>query len=109
MAYDEKLADRARSALKGVKGLAERKMFGGLCFTVQGNMACGIVGDKLMLRVGADNYESTLKLKHAQPMDFTGKPMKGMVYVAPAGCKTAAAVKPWVKRALEFVKGLPPK
>lgn len=109
MAYDEKLADRARSALKGVKGLAERKMFGGLCFTVQGNMVCGVVDDKLMLRVGADNHEATLKMKHAQPMDFTGKPMKGMVYVAPAGCKTAAAVKPWVKRALDFVKGLPPK
>jgi TfoX/Sxy family transcriptional regulator of competence genes len=109
MAYDEKLADRARSALKGVKGLAERKMFGGLCFTVHGNMVCGVVDEKLMLRVGAENHEKTLTLKHAQPMDFTGKPMKGLVYVAPEGCKTTAAVKPWVKRALDFAKTLPPK
>ncbi|MCA8916253.1 MAG: TfoX/Sxy family protein [Planctomycetes bacterium] len=109
MAYDEKLADRTRSALKGVKGLAEIKMFGGLCFTVNGNMVCGIVDDKLMLRVGKDNYDAALKLKHVEPMTFTGKPMKSMVYVTPAACKTPAAVKPWVKRALDFAKTLPPK
>jgi TfoX/Sxy family transcriptional regulator of competence genes len=109
MAYDEQLAERARAALKGTKGLAERKMFGGLCFTVNGNMVAGVVDKKLMLRVGPENHEAVLKLKHAQPMDFTGKPMKGMVYVAPEGCKTPAAVKTWLKRALAFAKTLPAK
>jgi len=109
MSYDEKLSERLRAALKGTKGLAERKMFGGLCFTVDGHMVCGVVDDKLMLRVGPEQHEAVLKLKHARPMDFTGKPMKGMVYVASEGCTTAAKVKPWVKRALDFVKTLPPK
>ncbi len=109
MAYDEQLAERARTALKGTNGLAERKMFGGLCFIVNGNMACGVVGEKLMLRVGAENHEAVLKLKHAHPMDFTGKPMKGMVYVGPEGVRTAANVKLWVERALAFAGALPVK
>jgi TfoX/Sxy family transcriptional regulator of competence genes len=109
MAYDEELADRIRRAFGDRQGLAERKMFGGLCFTVNGHMAAGVVDDKLMLRVGPDQYEKVLALKHAAPMDFTGKPMKGMVYVDPAGCGTVTKVKPWVKRALTFVESLPPK
>jgi TfoX/Sxy family transcriptional regulator of competence genes len=109
MAYNEKLADRARAALKGTRGLAERKMFGGLCFTINGNMVAGVVDERLMLRVGPENHPAVLKLKHAQPMDFTGKPMKGMVYVAPEGCKTAAATKGWIKRALAFAQTLPAK
>jgi TfoX/Sxy family transcriptional regulator of competence genes len=109
MAYDEELAQRARAALKGTKGLAERKMFGGLCFTINGNMVAGVVDNRLMLRVGPENHEATLKLKHAKPMDFTGRPMKGMVYVEPDGCKTPAAVKPWIKRALEFATTLSAK
>jgi hypothetical protein len=67
------------------------------------------VDNRLMLRVGPENHEATLKLKHAQPMDFTGRSMKGMVYVESAGCATTAAVKVWVKRALEFTVALPPK
>jgi TfoX/Sxy family transcriptional regulator of competence genes len=79
MAFDEKLGERIRKALGNRKGVGERKMFGGLCFTVNGHMVAGVVGDRLMLRVGPDQHEAALKLKHAQPMDFTGKPMKGMV------------------------------
>ncbi|MBZ0135394.1 MAG: TfoX/Sxy family protein [Planctomycetes bacterium] len=109
MAYNEDLAERVRKSFGKRKGLAERKMFGGLCFTVNGHMAAGVVDDKLMLRVGPEQYEGVLKLKHAQPMDFTGKPMKGMVYVACEGCKTATQIKPWLKRALSFVESLPPK
>lgn len=109
MAYNEELADKVRKSFGKQKGLAERKMFGGLCFTVNGHMAAGVVDDKLMLRVGPEQHEKVLSLKHAEPMDFTGRPMKGMVYVAPEGCNTATKIKPWLKRALSFVESLPPK
>jgi TfoX/Sxy family transcriptional regulator of competence genes len=109
MAFDEKLGERIRKALGKRKGVGERKMFGGLCFTFNGHMVAGVVGDRLMLRVGPDQHEAALKLKHAQPMDFNGKPMKGMVYVAPEGCRTPGEVKPWITRALKFVEALPPK
>lgn len=78
MAYDKALAERTRQAFGNQEGLAEIKMFGGLCFTVRGHMAAGVMDDKLMLRVGPEQYEKTLKLKHAKPMTFTGKPMKGI-------------------------------
>ncbi len=82
-------------------------MFGGLCFLQWGNMACGIVGDKLMLRVGADGYEDALAQPDAAPMDFTGKPLKGMVYVLAAGVSTDAALRRWLDRALRFSGSLP--
>ncbi len=108
MAYSEKLADRVRDLLDTEDGVTERKMFGGLAFMVRGHMACGIVGDELMLRLGAESAQRALERPHVRPMDFTGKPMKGMVYVAPDGLK-GVALRSWVKRALEFVATLPPK
>ena len=78
MAYDEKLADRVRDILEGDPGVSERKMFGGLAFMVDGHMACGIAGDDLMLRLGAEGAEAALQKPHVRPMDFTGRPMKGM-------------------------------
>jgi TfoX/Sxy family transcriptional regulator of competence genes len=108
MAYDERLADRVRDVLDTEDGVTERKMFGGLAFMVRGHMACGIVGDDLMLRLGAEPAQRALERPHVRPMDFTGKPMKGMVYVAPGGLE-GAALRRWVKRALEFVGTLPPK
>ena len=109
MAYSEELAERIRASIGKRKGVGEIKMFGGLCFTLNGNMACGVMGDSMMVRIGADQYEAALKLKHAKPMDFTGREIKGMVYVTNEGCRTAAQVKPWVERALKFVEPLPPK
>src|ERR1041384_4967328 len=109
MPYSEALADRIRKALGPDKRVTEIKMFGGLCLMVGGHMTCGVVGDELMLRVGPDLYESTLARRHARPMDFTGKPMPGMIYVGREGCSTARAVKTWVDRALEFNETLPPK
>lgn len=108
MAYDEKLAERIRKVLAGKKSVTEKKMFGGLCFMVGGNMACGIVGDELMVRVGPESYEKFLTEKHAREMDFTGKPMKGMLYVAPAGI-AGASLKKWVTRATDFAASLPRK
>jgi TfoX/Sxy family transcriptional regulator of competence genes len=101
MAFDEQLAKKLRKAL-GKTRAEEKHMFGGLCMMVRGHMACGIVGEKLMVRVGPENYEAALRMPHAEPMTFTGKPMKGMVYVKPEGCKTAAKIVPWLRLALVF-------
>ena len=108
MAFDEKLADRVRDVLEEEEGVTERKMFGGLAFMVRGHMACGIVGDDLMLRLGTEGAERALERPHVRPMDFTGKPMAGMVYVDPEGLK-GTALRCWVGEATGFVAGLPPK
>lgn len=109
MAFDEKLAARIRERLKGRSDVAERKMFGGLTFLVRGHMCCGIVGDDLVVRVGPEAYESFVAHPHVRPMDFTGRPLAGMVYVSPAGAKTARALGAWIERGLRFVETLPPK
>ncbi len=110
MAYDERLAMRVRESLDQHEvDVLERRMFGGLCFMVRGHMCVGIVGDDLMLRVGADNYEALLGVKHARPMDFTGRPMTGMLYVAAAGLKTRVALDGWIEKARSFVAALPKK
>ena len=79
MPYSEKLADRIRMALDGRDDVVEKKMFGGVAFMVSGSMACGIIGDDLMARVGADQFEVALGRPHARVMDFTGRPLKGFV------------------------------
>lgn len=109
MPYDEGLADRIRVALAGEAGITERKMFGGLCFLHWGNMACGIADGKLMLRVGPKQHDEVLALPHTAPMDFTGRPIKGMVYVLPQGMHNDAALAAWVGRALQFSSSLPRK
>ena len=108
MAYDERLADRVRDILAGDPAPSERKMFGGLAFMLDGNMCCGIVGDRLMLRLGADLAEQALERTHVYPMDFTGRPMTGMVYVAPEGLR-GKALRTWVEQATGFARTLPPK
>lgn len=108
MAYDESLADRVRTALSAEDGLSERKMFGGLAFMLHGNMCCGIVGDRLMLRLGAELADEALGRPHVAPMDFTGRPMTGMVYVEPAGLR-GKALQAWVNMAAGFARSLPPK
>ena len=101
MAYNEALADRIRIALRGRTDVAERKMFGGLTFMVAGRMAVGVVHDDLMVRVGAASHEAALSEPHTRPMDFTGRPSRGMVYVAPPGVLTDAALARWVDRAVQ--------
>jgi TfoX/Sxy family transcriptional regulator of competence genes len=108
VAYDEELADRIRVLLADEPGLTERKMFGGLAFMIGGNMACGIVKDELMLRLGAEGADAALDEPHVREMDFTGRPMTGMVYVERAGLDDAG-VRRWVERAAGFAHSLPPK
>ena len=109
MAYDQKLADRARALLSRREGFSEKKMFGGLCFLLNGNMCCGIVGDELMVRVGADAYEKSLARAHAREMDFTGRPMRGFVYVGAEGVKTKRTLASWLEAGTAYAGSLPPK
>jgi TfoX/Sxy family transcriptional regulator of competence genes len=109
MAYDENLAERIRAVLKDQPAVSERKMFGGLAFLVAGNMACGIVGEELMLRLGKDGADAALDEPHTRPMDFTGRPMKSMVYVAPAGFASEQQLRAWVDRGVVYARSLPPK
>ena len=109
MAYDEGLAERVIQFFEGTPDVEQKKMFGGLCFMACGHMCCGIVGETLMARVGADAYETCLKLPYAREMDFTGRAMKGMIYVAPEGIAEEADLAEWVNRCIAFVSGLPPK
>jgi TfoX/Sxy family transcriptional regulator of competence genes len=106
MSYDEDLAIRIRKCLADRTDVVEKKMFGGLCFMVGGAMCCGLTKTDFMVRVGPDRYDEALAQPHARPMDFTGRPLKGMVYVAPEGLRTHAALAKWVRRGLEFVSGV---
>ena len=109
MAFSEALATRIRNALHRQERLTERKMFGGLAFLLNGNMCCGVVGDRLMLRLGESGAAQALAEPHTSPMDFTGKPMKSMVYVEPAGTSSEEALRTWVRRSVAFASSLPAK
>ncbi len=107
MAYDEQLAGRVRALLKGQRALVEKKMFGGLAYLSNGKMFAGILKKDLVVRVGPNAYESALQESHTRPMDFTGQPMKGYIYVSPDGIKTAAQLRKWLARGRTFVASLP--
>ena len=109
MSYDEGLAERIWEELAEKPDVVEKKMFGGLCFMVSGHMCCGILGETLMARVGPDQYEACLQLPHAHEMDFTGKPMKGLLYVDPDGIAEDDELAGWINRCLLFVESLPRK
>lgn len=109
MAYDEGLAERIREVLAARDGISEKKMFGGIAFMLNGNMCCGVVEDRLMVRVGPDAYEDALSRPHAREMDFTGRPMKGFVYVDGQGTESDGSLKGWVDMGLNYAKSLPIK
>jgi TfoX/Sxy family transcriptional regulator of competence genes len=107
VAYDEKLAERVRKAMATRKRVTEKKMFGGLAFLLGGRMCCGILNDDLMVRVGPERYAAALARPHVRPMDFTGKPLSGFVYVGSPGVKTGAALVKWLRDAAEYAASLP--
>ena len=109
MAYDEALATRVRDTIGERPDVTERKMFGGLAFMTGGNMACGVVGDELMVRVGPDAYDDALSRPHVRLMDFTGRPMRGMVMVGRDGIASDKWLREWVEAGLAFATSLPPK
>jgi len=109
MSYDEGLAERIRDQFRDRDDIEEKRMFGGLCFMVSNHMCCGIVNDTLMARVGPNNYDQCLEEKHASEMDFTGRAMKGFVYVAPEGIESDEALEKWVGLCTGFIETLPAK
>lgn len=109
MAFDENLANLVRGVLPLREDLTEQKMFGGIVWMLDGKMLVGIVKDELMVRVGPDRYEEALAKPSVRPMDFTGKPMKGYVFVRPDGCQEPEAIAAWLNWAVEFVATLPRK
>jgi TfoX/Sxy family transcriptional regulator of competence genes len=102
MAYNEKLADRIRESLVDVPGVEEKFMFGGVCFMVNGKMCIGVVKDEMMCRIDPALNEEVLEMRGCRPMDFTGKPMKGYVFIDEEGMKTKKAFDHWVELCLEF-------
>jgi TfoX N-terminal domain len=92
MACDERLVKRIRAVLKRQPGTGERRMFGGVCFMLNGNMVCGVVGTELMVRVGPDKHQDAVQRPHTRKMDFTGQAMKGYVFVDPQGIKGELAL-----------------
>jgi len=109
VAYDDRLAERVRELLRGRRGVTERKMFGGLAFMARDNMSVGVIDDRLMVRVGPDAYDKALSRKHVWPMDFTGRPLTGFIYVQPAAIRTRAQLSSWIDKGLEFAASLPAK
>ena len=109
MSCDEQLVGRVRAVLERTRGAAERRMFGGVCFTLNGNMACGVVSADLMVRVGPDRYADALRKPHAREMDFTGRAMKGYVFVGAPGTRSSSSLKSWIGAGVAYVGTLPPK
>ncbi|NGX31429.1 MAG: hypothetical protein K940chlam8_00797 [Chlamydiae bacterium] len=108
MAYNQQLAEKIRQALNNCKGVVEKKMFGGMCFMVHGKMCMGVVKDDAMFRLDPKIYDEALKKEGCRPMDFTGRPMKGFVFVGDKAISTKKDLDYWVQLALDFNKKAKP-
>ena len=109
MAFDESLTTRIREALARKKGVEEKKMFGCVCFLLNGNALTGVWKDRLIARIGPDEGEEALREPHVRASDITGRPMRNWVAVEPEGVEDDDQLKDWIERALTFVKALPKK
>ncbi len=104
MAYNEQISNRIREALAGIPNLEEKEMFGGVCYMVNDKMCIGVIGNEMMCRVGPAHYEEALEKNGCREMDFARRPMKGYVYVAEEGMKSAKEFNYWISLCLEFNK-----
>ncbi len=109
MAFDEQLADRVRSQLASRSGIGERKMFGGVAFLLNGNMAVGIHRDELIVRVAPESTEAALKEPGTRLFDLTGRPMKGWLLVGASAIKKPDALAKWIARGIDYASSLPKK
>lgn len=109
MAYSEKLADDVRASLSRYPSVTERKMFGGIAFMIDGNMAVGVTGEDLMVRVGKESHHSALALPGAETMTMGDRPMRGWVRVGATGMSTDTQFESWVDRGVTYARSLPPK
>jgi TfoX/Sxy family transcriptional regulator of competence genes len=109
MAYDKNLASRIKAVLGDHSGFTSKKMFGGVGYLLNGNMACGVHKDFLIVRVGPDRYQEALDQAHTKMFDITGRPMTGWVMVEPEGCVTEDNLRDWVQKGVNFASTLPAK
>lgn len=109
MAYDESVAARIRDVFEGRDDIVEKKMFGGVAFMHRGNMCCGVTDNLLMARVGPETYDRALARDHAREMDFTGRALKGFIYVDPPGFADDRQLRDWLRLCQEFTASLPEK
>ena len=109
MPYNEQIDNRIRKITSRWENTDQKKMFGGVCHLLNGNMFCGVYKDFLILRLGEENGNKALALSHVRPFDITGKPMKGWVMVAQEGFQADNDLANWLNQAMEFVRSLPPK
>jgi TfoX/Sxy family transcriptional regulator of competence genes len=109
VAYDEELAERVRDLISVRADVSERKMFGGIAFMVAGNMACGVLGDELIVRLGDEEGANALNEEGVRPFDFTGKPMKGIVYVSTELTSSDTGLAEWVDAGADYAASLPAK
>lgn len=107
MAFDPVLAARVRAALGDAGEVVEKRMMGGICFMLDGHMCCGVNGSDLMIRTGPERHAELVSRPHARPMDFTGRPLKGFVWVAGEGLPTPGSLDDWIDLAVRFVRTLP--
>ena len=109
MAFDKKLTSRTRKVLAKQTTVTEKTMFGGVAFMLGGHMCCGVAKDNLVVRIHPQEYEQAITEPYARPMDLTGRPLRGFVYVGPAGYRTDEDLERWLGRAVGFASSLPPK
>jgi TfoX/Sxy family transcriptional regulator of competence genes len=109
MAYDEGLAQRVEDVLRDRSHTDAKTMFGGVGYLLDGNMACGVHGDRLIVRVGTDAYAAALSQPHTREFDLTGRPMKGWITVGPEGTASDEHLADWIEQGLAFARTLPPK
>ena len=109
MAYDEGLAARIEEILSDLPEVEEKKMFGGIAFLINKHMCVGVIGDRLMARVGPEKYRESLAKNHVSKMTFTGKAMTGMIYVDQEGIASDKDLKFWIDLSLSYIKDLPSK
>jgi hypothetical protein len=109
MAYDLELAGRVRKLLPPGPDLVEKKMFGGVGYLLRGNMACGVHGSSLIVRLAREHHAAAMAEPYTRPFDITGKPMAGWLMVEAEGCASEESLSRWVKTSVDYALSLPPK
>lgn len=109
MPMNESIAAKVRAEVNNYPGVIEKKMFGGIGFILNGNMACGVNGSDLIVRVGSLQSQAALARPHTKVFDMTGRPMAGWVKIAPDGFASEQDLKDWIKQGMEYALSLPPK
>jgi TfoX/Sxy family transcriptional regulator of competence genes len=109
MAYNQELAQRITAALGPLPGLEAKKMFGGICYLLNGNMLCGVVDERMIVRLGKTDQAEAMTRPYTRPFDYTGKAMAGWLMVESAGLESEEDMADWVQVCLDYVRTLPPK